>query len=147
MEHQWNPVVLKACIAAGLEHMLPWNEPPYPPATAYDPEPLAALLDEQWAAWPALAATLRRCTSQWDLKGALIYLVDPADEAAHGPLKALVWVQCPQGGAYILEVLPDGRIGTVELREDDPEPTFAEPEASALPVPPRMHVVHHRSAE
>lgn len=143
MEHHFNPALLEQMVA----ERMPWNLPPYPAATAYDPAPLVALLEAQCAEWPALAVAARACTRQWAMYHGLCYLCDPNDALTHGPFKAMLWLTCPQRGTVVVEVLPDGRIGSVDTRAEEdpsvPDTITGDPDFPALS---RMTVVFRKGA-
>jgi uncharacterized membrane protein len=147
MEHHFNPAMLERMMDAGMEQRMPWNLPPYPAATAYDPAPLVALLEAQCAEWPALAVAARACTRQWAMYHGLCYLCDPNDALTHGPFKAMLWLTCPQRGTVVVEVLPDGRIGSVDTRaEEDPPVPDTITGNPHFPVHTRMTVVFRKGA-
>jgi len=125
---------------------MPW---PYfaPPeaaiATPFDPEPLALLLDDQWAAWPALAQALRRCTMQWGSVGCTT-LLDPASPESAAAHKAFIMLHCPQRGRIRVEVLETGAIAELDFF-DHFENDYSEPMVQIAwnEVPP--FTVVHRS--
>lgn len=96
---------------------MPWPtpQPEVTLATPFDPEPYALLLDEQWAAWPALAQAMRRCTTQWVVDGTSSYLLDPALPEANAPYKAYVTFNCPQRGKIGITVVANGAIAELDL--------------------------------
>jgi hypothetical protein len=145
MHHFIDPSEMPDLIRSGF--VPPMERPKIPSATPFDPAPVAALLDEQWAAWPALATALRACTKQWAVDEDMCYLMDPADPATCGPFKAIIWVHSAQLGTIMLEVLNDGRIISMEFREEEWETTFLD---VAAPIPmgiPMMHIAHRRTDE
>jgi len=87
--------------------------------TPFDPRSIAALLDEQWAAWPALAEALRRCTTQWVADAQFAYLVDQASPEAEAelPHKATLLVHCPERGEIRLNILINGSIAELQFMD------------------------------
>ncbi len=114
------------------------------PATPFDPTSIAALLDEQWAAWPAIAVAMRRCTTQWVIDEETINLVDPASPEADLPLRASIFVQCPERGEIRLMILNNDFIADLTFMDIDLPQYRAFTKVEEFKPRPSFTVVHRR---
>lgn len=127
-------------------YTVPWSAlgpPEHTTALSFDPEPFALLLDEQWAAWPALAQAMRRCTTQWVVDDYSSYLLDPALPEASAPYTAYVTFNCPQRGKIGLTVVASGAIAELDLPEPSETLDSVRMVYPAFAMPP--FTVVHRS--
>ena len=114
------------------------------PGTPFDPTSIAALLDEQWAAWPAIAAAMRRCTTQWVVDEANTSLVDPASPEADLPLRASIFVHCPERGEIRLMILNNDIIADLTFMDYDEPPYRAFTKVEEFKPRPSFTVVHRQ---
>ena len=113
-------------------------------ATPFDPTFIAALLDEQWAAWPAIADAMRRCSTQWVEDETFTFMVDPMSPESDLPLRATIFVQCPQRGEIRLTILNNDVISDLMFM-DYHEPQYrAFTKLEEFKPRPSFTVVHRR---